>query len=74
MLTIANANTNPYPSICNVGMGAPYPPCRVEGCGADSSHRSPFCVVHATGGRRCQQQGCSKCAQVQHIHIIIIQF
>eukprot|EP00596_Hydrurales_sp_CCMP1899_P003726 CAMPEP_0119054054 /NCGR_PEP_ID=MMETSP1177-20130426/74818_1 /TAXON_ID=2985 /ORGANISM="Ochromonas sp, Strain CCMP1899" /LENGTH=831 /DNA_ID=CAMNT_0007034171 /DNA_START=215 /DNA_END=2710 /DNA_ORIENTATION=+ len=45
------------------GMNAPYPPCRVEGCDVDSSHRTPFCVVHATGGRRCQQQGCNKCAQ-----------
>ena len=41
-----------------------YPACRVEGCETASSHRSPFCVVHAAGGRRCQQEGCNKCAQV----------
>ena len=45
---------------------AVFPPCRVDGCDADSSHRSPFCVVHAAGGRRCQQEGCNKCAQVRH--------
>jgi hypothetical protein len=40
----------------------------LQGCDVDSSHRSPFCVVHATGGRRCQQQGCNKCAQVYYIY------
>jgi hypothetical protein len=46
---------------------AAYPPCRVDGCEADSSLRSPFCVVHAAGGRRCQQEGCNKCAQVHSL-------
>ena len=50
---------------------ATYPPCRVDGCDADSSHRSPFCVVHAAGGRRCQQEGCNKCAQVRRIIFVI---
>ena len=48
-----------------------YPPCRVDGCEADSSHRSPFCVVHPAGGRRCQQEGCNKCAQVTTLSLSV---
>lgn len=50
---------------------AAYPPCRVDGCEADSSLRSPFCVVHAAGGRRCQQEGCNKCAQVHPTYLSV---
>ena len=57
-------NGYPSSSVEEPSSPAAYPPCRVDGCDTDSSHRSPFCVVHAAGGRRCQQEGCNKCAQV----------
>ena len=59
-----NGSNSPYDGLTP----SAYPPCRVEGCEVDSSHRSPFCVVHAAGGRRCQQEGCNKCAQVLTVH------
>jgi hypothetical protein len=37
--------------------------CRVDDCCSPCSSRSAFCANHA-GMRRCQHEGCSKCAQV----------
>ena len=66
---------NGYPSsVEEPSSPAAYPPCRVDGCGSDSSHRSPFCVVHAAGGRRCQQEGCNKCAQVCRLILSFLSF
>lgn len=60
----SDLNFNNYCSSGESPCTTAYLPCRVDGCEAESSLRSPFCVVHAAGGRRCQQEGCNKCAQV----------